>query len=255
MRYVEIQGRRFSRIVCGTNAFYARSHFSRARDSEYQGRFTDDYLRQVIRRAVELGVNAIESCANERIAGLLDGLSLDDGSPLRFIGNTRIDATSTMKTHQQKLDHLLARRSDICVVHSQFVDRPRKGAEIGGLVSVLDRIHAAGLLAGISTHRVSTVELCEAAGYPIDVYLFPLNATGFVYPGYDGRETVAERVRVVQSCPKPFILMKTLGAGRIPPEEGLPFVLGHAKPNDLVSLGLGSLEEADESLAIADGLL
>ena len=121
-----------------------------------------------------------------------------------------------------------------------------------GEKAMLDQIHEAGLLAGISTHRVSPVEFCETGNYSIDMYLFPLNRNGFVYRGYDGRGTVEERIRLINTCKKPFILMKTLGAGRIPLEEGLPFVLHNSKPNDLISLGIGTLEEAEESLAILD---
>jgi hypothetical protein len=120
---------------------------------------------------------------------------------------------------------------------------------------MLDDIHSASLLAGISTHGIATVELCERKKYPIDVYLFPLNITGFVYPGYQGKETPQERSSLVRGLEKPFVLMKALGAGRIPPDEGLAFVLENSKPNDLISLGLGSIEELEEDLRLLDKLL
>jgi len=46
--------------------------------------------------------------------------------------------------------------------------------------------------------------------------------------------------------------MKTLAAGRIPPNEGLKFVLDNIKDNDLITLGLGSCEEVEESLDIVN---
>jgi hypothetical protein len=119
---------------------------------------------------------------------------------------------------------------------------------------MVEKIHAAGLLAGISTHQVETVELCERRNCGIDTYLFPLNPSGFVYPGYKGRETVQERVDIVRGVAKPFILIKVLGAGRIPPAEGLSFVAEHAKPNDLISLGFGTEDEASESLRLVETL-
>ena len=75
---------------------------------------------------------------------------------------------------QQKLSFLIQNRIDICVVHAQYVDRPNQGDSIGGLEGMIDQIHAAGLLAGISTHQVATIELCENRNYGIDTYLFPL---------------------------------------------------------------------------------
>jgi len=251
MQQVLVRGKSFSKLLCGTNAFYGRSHFSEARDSEYRSRCDDDCIRMVISRCLEYGVNAVESSANERILGIISDLRRQMRIPIHFVGSTRIDKTSAMRSHQQKFNFLIENRADICVVHAQFTDRPRATEEIRGLREFVQRAHEEGLIAGISTHRVSTVELCEAHDYGIDVYLFPLNPQGFVYPGYDGDESVADRVQVVQNTPKPFILMKTLAAGRIPPDEGLQFALENAKPGDMVTLGLSSVEEAEESLSLA----
>jgi hypothetical protein len=250
MRHVRIGGLEFSKAVCGTNAFYGRSHFSAARDAEYCARFDDETIGHAIRRCLEAGINTVESSANERITAILSSIRQASGRPMHFIGSTRIDETSPMKTHQQKLDHLLATGAQICVIHSQFVDRPGGGESVRGLERWLDKIHAAGLLTGVSTHRISTVELCERKRYAIDAYMFPLNITGYVYPGYDGVETPAERVTLIRNTPKPFILMKTLAAGRIPPSEGLAFVAENSKAEDIISIGFGSVDEVSETVGL-----
>lgn len=251
MRLVLVHGRSFSKVICGTNAFYGRSHFSEARDAEYRERCDDDRVREIIAKCLEFGINTVESSANERILRIICELRQRLQNPIRFIGSTRIDQTSTMRSHQQKLKFLMENRADICVVHAQFVDRQRATDEIRGLRELVERIHDAGMIAGVSTHHVSTVKLCEDHDYRIDVYLFPLNRQGFVYPGYEGTDSVADRIRIVQDTPKPFILMKTLAAGRIAPSEGLQFALENAKPGDMVTLGLSSVQEAEESLSLA----
>ncbi|MCX7047873.1 MAG: hypothetical protein NTX50_20605 [Candidatus Sumerlaeota bacterium] len=248
MKQVTIGNLTFSKVLCGTNAFWGRSHFSEARSAEYRGRFDDETIAQTIQHCIGLGVNTVESCANERIVSILSRLRERNPAPIHFVGNTRIDETSEMKSHQQKLSFLIERRADICVIHAQYVDRPRKGDSIGGLAQLIEKIHEAGLLAGISTHRVETIELCERQNYGIDAYLFPLNLTGFVYPGFEGKDTVQDRVNIVRGVAKPFILLKALAAGRIPPDEGLQFVAENSKPNDLVSIGFGGVGEVDESL-------
>ena len=255
MEKVSIGNTQFSKVVCGTNAFYGRSHFSKARDTEYSTRCEDEYIKRILIKCMDFGVNAVETSANERIQQIITDLRAQHQTPLYLIGNTRIDKTSEMKSNQEKFKFLIENRSDICVIHSQFVDRPRKTEEIKGLKRLIQKIHEAGLIAGISTHRNSTIELCEKQEYGIDVYLFPLNMTGFVYPGYDGNESVAERIRIIQNTPKPFILMKTLGAGRIPPIDGLQFVLENCKSSDIITLGLGSIEEAEESLNVVQEYL
>jgi hypothetical protein len=46
-----------------------------------------------------------------------------------------------------------------------------------------------------------------------------------------------------------------LAAGRILPEEGLHFIAENSKPNDLIPLGFGGLEEVAETIRIADQYL
>ena len=79
-----------------------------------------------------------------------------------------------------------------------------------------------------------------------------MNMLGFVHPLYDGNETVKDRIDLINNTNKQFIIMKTLAAGRIPPNEGLKFVLDNIKDNDLITLGVGSCEEVEESLDIVN---
>jgi hypothetical protein len=252
MKTVKIGNLKLSRVICGTNPIYARSHFSKARDMEYRERFDDARAVELLLHCQGIGMNAVDSSANERIMGLVAAVRERSGRPLHLIGSTRVDATSEMRTHEEKLEYLIAQRADICIIHAQYVDAPRVDGEIAGLDRLLDRIHAAGLLAGISTHRVDTVEYCERRRLPIDTYLFPLNIMDRVYPGWEGPDTVADRIRLVQNTPKPFILIKALGAGCIPPAEGIPFVLEHAKPNDVLCIGFASEREAEEVVRIVE---
>lgn len=252
MKKIKIGNKEYSKMICGTNAFYGYSHFSDARNKEYIKRFSDDYIKKTLKFCIDNGINTIESSANERIQNIINEIRKE--SIINFIGTTRIDETSAMKSHQVKLKYLLDNKSDVCIIHSQFVDRPNSTQEIKGLQPLIDEIHQSGLLAGISTHKNSTIELCEKK-YDIDVYLYPLNMLGFVYPGYEGNETVKERIELIKSVDKPFIIMKTLAAGRISPCDGLKFALDNIKDNDIISLGIGSIDEALESIDIINSLL
>ena len=249
MKKIKIGNKDYSKIIVGTNAFYGHSHFSDARDAEYKKRFSDEYIKNVINHCFNKGVNSIETCANERIINIINDIKNE--FTLNLIGTTRIDETSLMKSHQIKLKYLIQNKADMCIIHSQFVDRISSNEEIKGLKFMVDEIHSAGLVAGISTHKNSTVELCEKK-YDIDVYLYPFNMLGFVYPGYNGKETIKERLDLIKNIDKPFIVMKPLAAGRIPPREGLEFVLDNIKDSDIITLGIGSIEEAEESINIID---
>jgi len=254
MKQVTIGKLCFSKLVCGTNPFYGHSHFSAARNAEYLRRFDDQTIERLIQRCISLGINAVESCANARVISILARMRSKHAAPIHFVGSTRIDETSKLKSHHQKLSFLIENRAEVCVVHAQYVDRPKKGDTIGGLHQLIEKIHNAGLLAGISAHRAETVAVCEKQGYGIDTYLFPLNLSGFVHPGYEGTESVRERISIVQNTPKPFILIKVLGAGRIPPEEGLQFVAENAKPTDLISIGFATEDEVSEAVELIEKL-
>ena len=202
MKTVTIGDKQFSKMICGTNAIYARSHFSIARDQEYRGRFTDDYLEETINFCIDNGINSVETSANERIWDIFDRIRIEKN--LLTIGSTRIDDTSLLKSHQAKLKFLIEKRADMCVIHSQFVERPTSNNEIKGLQRLIDKIRESDLLVGISAHQILTIELCEKK-YNIDAYLFPLNSTGFVYPGYKGNESASDRIATVKGINKPFI--------------------------------------------------
>jgi hypothetical protein len=247
MKNIIIKNKPFSKIICGTNTFYGRSHFSDAKDVEYQNRFNNDYIEKILIKCSEFGINSIESSANENIINIKKSL-LNKNIIMNFIGSTRIDETSEMKNHNDKLSYLINVKSDICLIHAQYVDKYQKNNKINGLKEMIDEIHNNGLIAGISTHYVDIVKICENNNYNIDVYLFPLNITGFVYPGYNSKDTINDRLEIIQNVNKSFIIMKALGAGRIPPNEGLKFVFENIKENDLITLGFGNEYEIEECI-------
>jgi hypothetical protein len=254
MKKVKIGCKNYSRLVCGTNAFYGRSHFSAAKDNEYKSRFTDEYIEHALRACLARGINTVETSANERIHRIVSKIRGD--SELNLIGSTRVDETSEMRSHQQKLKFLLEIKADICVVHSQFTDKPARNNEILGLRAMIEKTHAAGLTAAVSTNKVSSVEICENRGYGVDVYLFPLNRLNYLYcGGLGGDDDLRERINIIKSVAKPFILFGTLAAGRIPPKEGLEFALANSKESDLITLGMGSLAEIEESAGIFETIV
>ena len=148
MKRVSLGGVEMSRLVCGSNAFNARSHFSEARDAEYAARFDDEAaVGLVLDRALELGLDTYENSASDRAWEAVSRLRERSGRVVRFIGSTRIDETSPMRSHAQKLRFLIEHRAELCVIHAQHVERERPGDEIPGLERMLDEIHAAGLSA------------------------------------------------------------------------------------------------------------
>jgi hypothetical protein len=255
MQHININNINFSKIICGTNSIYGRSHFSEARDIEYKNRFNDQTTLSILHHCCKSGINTIESSANEKITSMISTLKKETQDNINFIGSTRIDHTSPIKSHNKKLESLINNRSEACIIHAQIVDNITDDNGFKTLERMINKIKKAELISGISTHKVKTVEMCERKGLDIDLYLFPLNLTGFVYPGYKGNETVQERINIVKNIKKPFVLMKVLGAGRIPPDEGMQFIAENSKKNDLITIGFSSGEEVSEIINYTDKYL
>ncbi len=111
MKYIAIGNLTFSKVICGTNPFYGHSHFSEAKNAEYLSRFDDNAIEQMIRQCLRRGVNTVESPANERIISILSRLRGGNPQSILFVGTTRIDETSEMKSHTQKLSFLIENRA------------------------------------------------------------------------------------------------------------------------------------------------
>jgi hypothetical protein len=64
MKRVSLGGVEMSRLVCGSNAFNARSHFSEARDAEYAARFDDETAVGGAGPGADLGLDTYENSAS-----------------------------------------------------------------------------------------------------------------------------------------------------------------------------------------------
>lgn len=103
MKQVRIGHTAFSKVICGSNPFYGRSHFSEARDAEYRNRFDAQRIERAIRCYLDRGGNTVESTANERVVAILTRLRDRVTGSVHFVGTARSDETSDLKSHVEKL--------------------------------------------------------------------------------------------------------------------------------------------------------
>ncbi|MBT4822427.1 MAG: hypothetical protein HON70_42355 [Lentisphaerae bacterium] len=252
MEYVRIGNCDVSRIVCGTNPILGRSDLSKARMEHYRSHFTDKNVVDLICKCAEYGINTIETSVSDRMFGISDCVERRIGAKMRMITSTRIDCSSDVKSHTLKCRMGIDRKSEAILVHDQQASQKPRNGEIPGLNRLLDMIHEAGIVAGISCHDARVVEFCEKHHPSIDVYLFPLNKNNHIYRGHCNSDSVEDRIDLINGIDKTFIIMKTLGAGRIPPDEALPFVLENIKDGDILTIGFGDPLEEEEAMEVYD---
>jgi hypothetical protein len=115
---------------------------------------------------------------------------------------------------------------------------------------VLAFIREKGMNTGWSTHRPEAITVSDKAGYDVDTYIQIYNSDGFLC------QVETDWVQsVINNARKPCLCIKPLGAGRIMPPTAFNFVYSTIKPVDTVAIGLLSVEEAAEDIALVRKIL
>ena len=143
---------------------------------------------------------------------------------------------------------LVAAQAALCLLHGDTTDTwPEADGRLPGLATTLAAIRAAGLVPGAMSHDSRRVSDLVKGGYDLAVLGTPVNRAGWMMA--PDRETALE---AVAAAGRPVIAIKTLACGRH--DEGhlaewlqwavdVPGVAA-------IALGVGSAEEASESLPI-----
>lgn len=245
----EIAGYPVSRLLCGSNSFFGHSHFSAARSEWLRRHFTLDRIVEVMCAAAEEGVNGTISGNEPRMAEAIAQVEKLTGVKYVWMATPGANTLDELKKGIQESKDMGAQ---ICMPHVMYTDNHLLVAEqkIQGAEEITALVRELGMGTGWSTHRPETIVVSDAAGYDIDTYVQPFNATGFLCSVET--DWVAH---VIQNAKKPVVCIKPLGAGRIMPPTGLQFVYKNCKPSDTVAIGLMSVEETLEDIKIVRQLL
>jgi hypothetical protein len=142
--------------------------------------------------------------------------------------------------------------AEFCMPHQCYTDNALASGrgEIERYEEMAAYIREKGMRPGLSTHRPETITTVDRAGYDCEVYIQPYNSAGFlcsVETDWIGK--------VIRNAQHPVLCIKPLGAGRVMPPTGLPFVFNSIKPNDVVCIGMTSPEEVEEDATITEQVL
>lgn len=241
----EIGGIAMSRLMIGTNTFHGFSHFSRARSEWLQRHFTPERIYEVVRCCVEQGLNCSVGGTRPDYMDVLRQVEQDTGRHIYYIATP---SGADLEETKRQIDQCADMGAEFCWPHTSWTDSrlvPAENRIVDG-PEAIDYIRKRGMIPGWSTHRPETVVISDRAGYGVAGYIQIFNAIGFLCQV----ETDWER-RVIRDAQKPVVNIKPLGAGRIMPPTGLSFCYNNIKPVDTVAIGMLSVEEAEEDIAIA----
>jgi len=242
---VEISGIKVSRLICGTNPFNGYSHFSKARDIFMQRYFTVEKVIEVLEKCQELGITSLIGPINEKTCQVQEELAKRGRPPMVWVSTTLGWLDKELLKKETKIAAEVGNK--LHAIHCSFVDSHLISSknEIEDIEDLLKYIRDLGMIPGISTHRPETLTVLANSNYDIEFVILPFNSIGFL-----SNLEVNWIAKMIREFPKPIIIIKPLAAGRLMPEQGIPFVLENIKPDDPVAIGVMSPEEVEEDVAI-----
>lgn len=150
------------------------------------------------------------------------------------------------------LDHYKAIGATFCFPHQCVTDAliDKRAGIIRDLDHYTKLIRERGMAPGLSTHVPEAVIYADRQGADVDSYIQIYNAAGFLMPIEPDWV-----LSVIRQAKKPVMTIKPLAAGRLLPIVGLSFVWSTLRPQDMVTIGVTTADEAREVISISLDLL
>ena len=237
------------RVLLGHNPFIGYSYLSEARALEYRERFKDmEAIRNLVTKSIEAGVPAAFISCDPH------GSPLPSGNLIKAIEEasreTDVEALviSNMTDPSKDLARLANLNLKIAVIHGSIIDNMQVKNSFEGLEEMLNTIRDAGVVPGVVMHRCDNVQPLVEGKLDIGLYVSPFNMLG--YEMTPSRESFVD---LLERLPKPYLCIKPLAMGRLPPKEGLGWVFSHKKVQGC-ALGISSEHEMKEDYDILKGI-
>ena len=217
-----------SRLILGSNPFFGFTHDNpQATPEEMKQWYTPERVMAVMDQAVEHGITAVWTPCYERWIKLWNDYQ-DKGGKLKIwiAQPDRLPMEREIKT-------AIKNGSKAIAIQGCRIDDMVKENKWDVICGWLELIKSYGLPAGMATHRATTHLKAEERGLPTDFY----NQTLYRPDNYV-KKGLEESLAVVEKLDKPVIAYKVLGAGRIMPNDTLPYVFKRLKPKDGICVGV-----------------
>lgn len=237
VKIIPINGMGLPAVSLGTSPFIGAGQF-KDRASAYRRLFFENPSNMVklMVYAAELGVPCVQLLAVDRIIAAFIVSKRQSG----------IDLACTLTVgfgdREWELKQASKIRPRVVFLHGMITDR----LDLKDIEGWLKDIKDLDLVPGCATHAParSIPELLRA-GLDIGAYMVPFNRVG-AFMGCRPEDLL----KTLDSIECPVIAKKTLAAGKLSPEDGLPYI-ARQKQIDGLTIGITSSEEMKETLSIA----
>lgn len=240
-----------SRLVVGTNWFLGFSHTSFAKDDFIRNYQSRQRIAEVLAVFLEAGVDTVIGPMHPLLIEGIRDAEQRSGKGM-ILAVTPIFTAILGEAENREAEAVISECKEMgatfCMPHQQVTDAllDRSTRKIRGIERITETIRQYEMVPGLSTHLPETVTFCDENHYDVETYLQIYNAAGFMMPVEVDWET-----RIILDAQKPVWTIKPLAAGRLIPLVGLCFVWNTIRPQDLVTVGTTTPDEAREVIEMS----
>ena len=236
-----------SRMLIGTNWFLGFSHTSEAKDKQIHA-LTASQVADVLVVFTNAGVDGMVGFRGEgsKIVDATNEAEQRTGRAIHRISSPHFDLAGTSEAEARNeavLDELAELNTKVCLPHQCTTDAllDKRAGVIRDMDRICAMIRERGMIPGLSTHRPEAISIADDTGLDVETYISIYNAVGFLMPIEIGLVC-----HMIANAKKPVITIKPFAAGRIHPFVGLAFSWSTIRPQDMVTVGAHTPDEAKE---------
>ena len=247
----EVGGLSLPRMLIGTNWFLGFSHQSPSRDKMICERSVSQ-VADVLEVYLEHDIDAILGfVANDRMYEAVQEAQERTGKKLTIISTPGIDTAEgpeAEKKNAELLDLEAERGSSIVMPHTSSTDvmLDKRARCIRGMDKISAMTRERGMIPGLSTHEPESIVYADETGLDVETYISIYNAAGFLMP-----IEIDWVNHVIRNAAKPVITIKPFASGRLHPFVGLAFSWSTLRPQDMVTVGTMTPDEAKEVIEMS----
>jgi len=257
----KVGGLSLSRMIVGTNWFLGWSHTTAAKDKYIVNNVKDrNKIADIFEVFLRAGVDTM--MGNISVPPMYDALKEAEnrvGRKFIIISTPGLPLSpEVLKKGWDEdavakiLDNEVQHGCNICMPHQGTTDClvDRVTREIRRMDRICAMIRERGMIPGLSCHMPEAIIFADESNMDVESYVSIFNSMGFLM-----QIEVDWVANIIRQAKKPVMTIKPMAAGQIRPFQALTFVWNAIRPQDMVTVGTMSPDEAKELIEISLGIL
>ena len=250
----QVENVSLSRMLIGTNWLLGWSHTSASADEMIKQRYDSaQAFRPVLESYLRQGVDSIMAPfgLSPQLTRAVKETEQHLGREIIMIDTPALDVSDSAQgrqTAQKTIRESAQRGAKLCLIHHTSAEQ-LVNKNLGQIVRLDDytkMIRDAGMVPGLSAHMPELVVYSDQNGYDVQTYIQIFNRMGFLM-----QVEIESVASIIHNAKKPVMTIKAMAAGRCSPYVGLTFAWNAIRPQDMVTVGAFTPQEAQEDIEIS----